>query len=196
LSIKEVNNMWETLIGTYLPLLVGAGIALITALILSEKSHQHELADRKHERTIAACEIRLKEGEEITKIVSGEIFHLADVIKKMLCAESEKDLDCVLEALDELKKMIDETEKGKNIYVVSIKSLEDEKLTKAWEKTSGSFEAYINFNTKLSGLLKKDGIDLFLKDHDKHAEEDSILRKRYYSSAEEFFRRINELRSQ
>ena len=188
--------MWETLTGTYLPLLVGAGITLVTALILNEKTHKRELEDRKHERAIAAREIRLKEGEEIAKIVTGEIFQLADVIKKMLGAESKKDLDHVLEAIEELKKMIAESEKGKNIYVVSIKSLGDDKLTKAWEKTSDSFKAYINFSIDLSGLLEKDGIDLFLKEHDKHVEDDSSLKKQYYLSAEEFLRRINELRSQ
>jgi len=188
--------MWETIMGTYLPLLVGAGITLITALILSENTRKHELKDRKNERAIAAREIRLRDGEEITKIVSGEIFHLANVIKQMLYAESETDWVSIHEAVDELKRMITETEKGKNIYVVSIKSLGDEKLTKAWEKISGSLEAYINLSVKLSGFLEKNGIDLFRKEHDKYAEEDSVLRKQYYSSAEEFLRRINELRSQ
>lgn len=188
--------MWETLTSIYLPLIVGAGITLVTALILNEKTRKHELQDRKHERAIAAREIRLKEGEEIAKTITGEIFHLADVIKKMLGAESKKDLDYVLESLEELKKMIAESEKGNNIYVVSIKSLGDDKLTKAWEKLSGSFEAYINFSINLSGLLENDGIDLFLKEHDKHAKDDSSLKKQYYLSAEEFLRRINELRSQ
>ena len=188
--------MWDTLIGTYLPLLVGAGITLVTALILNEKTHKRESDNRKHERAIAAREIRLKEGEEIVKIVTGEIFQLGDVIKKMLGAESKEDLDSVHKALEELKKMSLETEKGRNIYVVSIKSLGDDKLTKAWEKISNTFEAYINFSINLSGLLEDNGIDFFLKEHDKNVENNSSLKKQYYLSAEEFLRRINELRSQ
>ena len=131
--------MWETLIGTYLPLLMGAGITLATALILNEKTHKRELEDRKYERAIAAHEIRLKEGEEIAKIITGEIFQLGDVIKKMLGTESKKDLEYVREALEELKKMIAETEKGKNIYVISIKSLGDDKFNKGVGKNKWFF---------------------------------------------------------
>jgi hypothetical protein len=188
--------MWDILINTYLPLLVGAGITLITALILNEKTHKRELDNRKHERAIAAREIRLREGEEIAKIITGEVFQLGDVIKQMLVAESKEDLSSIHKAVEELKKMLLETEKGKNIYVVSIKSLGDDKLTKAWEKISATLEAYINFSINLSGQLEDDGIDFFLKEHDKNVEKDSSFKKQYYLSVEEFLRRINELRSQ
>lgn len=188
--------MWEAIIGTYLPLLVGASMTLITTLVLNERAHKRELENRKRERSIAAREIRLREGEEIVKILTGELFHLADVTKQILGAETKKDLDDAHEAVKKLQKMIDATEKGKNIYVISITSLGDDGLTKAWKKTSDSFGTYLNFSITLAGLLETDGIDLFLTEHDKFAKEDSELKKQYYGSAEKFFRRINELRSQ
>lgn len=188
--------MWQTVMETYLPLLVGAGITLVTALILNNRTHKQELDDRQRERAIAAREIRLKEGEEIAKTITAEFFHLADVVKQMLNAESKNDLKSVHESLERLTETIMETNKGNNIYIVSIRSLGDDKLTKALEKINYAFTTYLNFSIDLAGLLEKNGIDLFLKDHDKHMEDDKVLREQYYHSAEGFLRRINEVRSQ
>ncbi|HEX7474706.1 MAG TPA: hypothetical protein VF318_01975 [Dehalococcoidales bacterium] len=184
-------DIWKAI----LLLVVGAALSYIPTWIESNRSRKRTLEDRKLERAIAAREIRLKEGEEIAKRISSNLFQYYMVIVKLFGVESIEDLRQLNKTIDLLTKVITESDEGQNVYISSIKSLEDKELTKAWEETTNSLDAYVGFGLKLREMVVEDGV-VSPKKYEKQREEEIVLRREYYSSIEKFLKRINELRAQ
>ena len=90
----------------------------------------------------------------------------------------------------------EEADKGKIIYEVSIKSLDDEELSAAWDKVQITFDSYKKYCVSLSQYIKSEGLKPFQRLRENHIEEEKESRELYYSSVAGLFRRINELRSQ
>jgi hypothetical protein len=191
----EVNNMWET-VKTILLLLVGAGISIVSVWIEGKRAREWALEDKKRDRAIAAREIRLREGEEKIKEFSSEIYYDARVIRVLLNAKNNQQLQTVNDLLAGFTKTIDEMDKGKSVYEASVKSLKDDQLTKAFETIFTSFWAYKNFYLHLVELFEIDGITTVQKEKEEHVKTELALRLSYLASIEEFECRINELRSQ
>jgi len=177
-------------------LLLGAGISLAASFITNIWTRIFMLKDRTNERKFAAREIRLKEGEEKIKEYSNQIDHFERMLRVLINAKDESDIPVLTDLLTGFMKTNEEMDKVKTIYHISVKSLGDEKLTKALEKLSGSFNAYKDFYVYLLGLFKVNGILAMQKEKEKHDCTEQTLMKSYLSSVEEFLKRITELRSQ
>ena len=184
--------MWETLLW----LLVGAVIGFLPTWFLSNRSHKWELEEKKRERAIASREIRLKEGEEMIKINAREVYYFAQSVFKMIENKKRSQIYDIIKFIGDFFNKWEEADKGKIIYEVSIKSLNDEQLNNAWDKVQESFETYKKYCISLAQSLDREGIKLFQGQREKHIKEEEKTRRQYYSSVAEFFKRINELRSQ
>ena len=91
------------------------------------------------------------------------------------------------------KRRFDE---GKIIYYMSVNSLDDKQLTNAWGKVKNSVGAYKKFLSSIAEMFKREQFIAFREKQKEYKEEELKLENLYYSSATEFFKRINELRSQ
>lgn len=177
-------------------LVVGAGISLVTAFFLNERSHKLALEDRKRERAFDAREIRLKEGEDKIKEYSNQFDHFERMLRVIINMKEDSDVSVVTDLLTGFMKTNEEMDKVKTIYHISVKSLGDERLTKALEKVSNSLDTYSDFYVHLLGLYNVNGISAMQKEKEKNIYTKQVLMQNYLSSVEEFLKRINELRSQ
>lgn len=128
--------MWETLLW----LVAGAVLGFLPTWFLTNRSHKWELEQKKLERIIAAREVRLKEGEEKINVYSDQIAAFERILRITLNAQDDSELPIVNKLLVEYTNLNDE-DKGKATYKVSVKSLGDEQLNIAWDKVYASFEA-------------------------------------------------------
>lgn len=181
---------------TILLLLVGAVISFVPTLIVSILLHVWALKDRKSERKFDAREVRLKEGEEIIRIYTREVYYFAQSVFQLIKINNPSEIKKAIKIITEYFDSMEEEDKGKAIYEVSVKSLGDEQLTNVWDSIIDSFNAYKKYCLSLSQLLHREGLKPFQEQRDKHNEEEKALREDYYSSVTEFYKRINELRSQ
>jgi len=184
--------MWETITGV----IIGGVIGFLPAWFFSNRSHKWDLEERKHKRKIDAREIRLKEGEEITKLTTSDFYYFMKLCNQIIQVKSREELKGLEKIRADFQKTKEEMDKGKIIYEVSISSLEDEQLNNAWVKIDNTINLYLKFCSSLSLLIVKIGIGEFQKQYDKHVEEEEAYRSNYYDAVEEFIKRINELRSQ
>ncbi len=114
-------------------LLLGAGISFGTAYFLNERSHRLDEETKKPERAIAAREIRLKEGEERIRNYTSSLIHRLQLFFLLTDAKSGRDFELFKELNEQYKKASIEKDRGLYVNQVSIKSLEDEQLTQAFE---------------------------------------------------------------
>jgi hypothetical protein len=177
-------------------LLLVPGISLFTALVLSNITRKQALENRRNDRKSAAREIRLKKGEEMIKVYTRDFYFSKQLIQQLINVKSSREIQAINKREAEYEKTREELDKGRTINEVSVKSLEDEKLTKAMEKIQNSFNAYIRYYYYLFESLQTKGGSHLQEEFEKNAEKELSLRKSYDSSVREFHSRINELRSQ
>ena len=171
-------------------------ISLFTALVLSNLPRKQALKDRRNVRESADREIRLKEGEEMIKVYSRDFYFSKQLIQQLINVKSSREIQAINKREAEYEKTREELDKGRAIYEVSVKLLEDEKLTKAMEKIKNSFNAYIRHYYYLFESLQTKGGSHLQEEFVKNADKELALRRSYNSSVKEFLSRINELRSQ
>lgn len=190
---EEVNNMWETLIW----LLAGAVLGFLPTWFLSNRSHKWELEQKKLERIIAAREVRFKEGEEKINEYTNEYFYLFRLFSLIINFTADSTLlNLHQRYLERYTKLWEEGNKETAINEVSVKSLEDEQLSKSWERVFDSFNEYKTFFLELERTLTAKGMSYLQKEHDENVKKELDIRLSYLSSVTEFLSRINELRSQ
>ena len=98
----EVNNMWDTIIGV----IIGAVLSFFPTWYFSNRAHKWELDEKKREREFASREIRLREGEEINRILSIEFYGLSQLADKLITVHT-------VEELQNMQKFVNEYEKNK-----------------------------------------------------------------------------------
>ena len=188
--------MWAT-VKEPLILIAGAAISIVSIWIESRRTRKWVLADRKLDREIAAREVRLKEGEDKMKEFTSEFFYVERLLKFLLYPESSSVVvDLHNRYLRSYVKTWEEKDKEKAMNEISVKSLGDERLTKAWGKSLNSFHEYKDFYVDLEQVLTSKGITFLQKEYKENSLKEQVLKQSFLSSVEEFLRRINELRSQ
>jgi heme exporter protein D len=176
-------------------LLVGAGLSLLGGWVESNRSRKQILEDTRREKEAQAREVRLKEGEEMIKNLSRLFYYFSQASEDLINADSIKGLK-IEEIMGEGMKMLNELDKGAIIYKSSIKSLQDDQLIEACRKTDISFGAYRAFVLDLGKLIGEKRRPFTEEERATYKKKEKKIKNSFYLSAEEFFCRINELRSQ
>lgn len=184
--------MWETLIG----IAVGAVLAFLPTWILSNRAHKWEVEEKKRERASIAREIRLKEGEEKIKEETNRIDYFERMLLVLFNAKGDSDNPTVSKLMEESVKENKEIQKANSIFLLSVKSLGDEQLNNTLREIYANYITYGSFYIETLEIFRTNGITAMQKEKSKYVDREFELMKTYASSVENFFKRINELRSQ
>jgi hypothetical protein len=184
--------MWETVLGVVL----GGLVAFLPTWFLNKEAYKRDLQTRKLERAIAAREVRLREGEEKVKDMTSVFVLFSKAMTLWVNIKTESEANAIFDTFKELNKVHEQIDKGKALNHLSIKSLSDEPLTKAWEKVNNSYNAYFSFGGEIKDFIEKEARIFNKEEKNKYSEREKVLNQEYCSSVESFLKRINELRSQ